>query len=173
MLRYQRWRWLRFLSSYERKFKFCSLIVKMGKRRKAREIALQALFQIDFYGSQAQEPLSYFWQEQKASPEVLEFAHKLVEGVCRRRKEIDQLIEQHSENWKLSRMSRVDRNILRMAVLEFLEMEDIPCKVSIDEAIELGKKYGSSDSGAFINGILDQILKHLLREQKIRKVENL
>lgn len=145
----------------------------MGKRRKAREIALQALFQIDFYGSQAQEPLSYFWQEQKASPEVLEFAHKLVEGVCRRRKEIDQLIEQHSENWKLSRMSRVDRNILRMAVLEFLEMEDIPCKVSIDEAIELGKKYGSSDSGAFINGILDQILKHLLREQKIRKVENL
>ena len=145
----------------------------MGKRRKARELALQALFQIDFYGSEKTDSLNYFWREQKVSEEVLRFAQKLVEGVCRRRQEIDQLIEEHSENWKLSRMSRVDRNILRMAVLELLEMEDIPCKVTIDEAIELGKKYGTSDSGAFINGILDQILKRLTREDKIRKVENI
>ncbi len=145
----------------------------MGKRRKARELALQALFQIDFYRTKNPESLNYFWQEQKVSGEVLDFARKLVEGVCRRREEIDQLIEEHSENWKLSRMSRVDRNILRMAVLELLEMEDIPCKVTIDEAIELGKKYGTSDSGAFINGILDQILKRLTREDKIRKVENI
>ncbi len=145
----------------------------MGKRRKARELALQALFQIDFYGSEETDSLNYFWREQKVSEEVLRFAQKLVEGVCRRRQEIDQLIEEHSENWKLSRMSRVDRNILRMAVLELLEMEDIPCKVTIDEAIELGKKYGTSDSGAFINGILDQILKRLTREDKIRKVENI
>ena len=145
----------------------------MGKRRKARELALQALFQIDFYHTKNPESLNYFWPEQKVSEEVLNFARKLVEGVCRRREEIDQLIEEHSENWKLSRMSRVDRNILRMAVLELLEMEDIPCKVTIDEAIELGKKYGTSDSGAFINGILDQILKRLTREDKIRKVENI
>ena len=145
----------------------------MGKRRKARELALQALFQIDFYHTENPESLNYFWPEQKVSEEVLNFARKLVEGVCRRQKEIDQLIEEHSENWKLSRMSRVDRNILRMAVLELLEMEDIPCKVTIDEAIELAKKYGTSDSGAFINGILDQILKRLTREDKIRKVENI
>ena len=69
-------------------------------------------------------------------------------------------------------MSRVDRNILRMAVLEFLEMTDIPCKVTIDEAIELGKKFGTSESGAFINGILDQILKKLTKEQKISKADN-
>lgn len=112
-----------------------------------------------------------FWQDQKVGPETIDFAKKLVDGVGQRRDEINVLIETHSEHWKLSRMSRVDRNILRMAVLELLAMEDIPCKVTIDEAIELGKKFGTGESGAFINGILDQILKQLVREEKIRKAE--
>jgi len=144
----------------------------MGKRRKARELALQALYQVDFSGGVSEDSLSLFWEDQKVGPETLEFARKLVEGVLRRKEEIDQMVEEHSEHWKLSRMSRVDRNILRMAALELLEMEDIPCKVTIDEAIELGKRFGSGESGAFINGILDQILKKLTREQKIRKVGN-
>jgi len=145
----------------------------MGKRRKARELALQALYQVDFYSKNSKEALELFWQEQKAEEEAIAFAHHLVEGVCQREQEINHLIEEHSEHWKLSRMSRVDRNILRMAVWELMEMEDIPCKVTIDEAIELGKKYGSSESGAFINGILDQILKKLTKEQKIHKRERI
>ncbi len=143
----------------------------MGKRRKARELALQALYQVDFYKSSPEDSLALFWQDQMVGSETLEFSKKLVEGVVRRAKEIDELVEGHSEHWKLSRMSRVDRNILRMAVLELLEMPDIPCKVTIDEAIELGKKFGTTESGAFINGILDHVLKQLTKESKIRKAE--
>jgi N utilization substance protein B len=144
----------------------------MGKRRKARELALQALYQIDFHGPSSEISLDPFWEEHKQSPETLDFARRLVEGVRSREEEINKLIELHSEYWKISRMSRVDRNILRIAVCELLEMRDIPCKVTIDEAIELGKKFGTSESGAFINGILDQVLKQLTREQKISKVES-
>jgi N utilization substance protein B len=144
----------------------------MGKRRKARELALQALYQKDFHGREDLPELDLFWEEQKAGPETRQFAQKLVEGVGTRQKEINRLIEEHSEHWKLSRMNRIDRNIMRIAVLELLEMDDIPCKVTIDEAIELGKKYGASESGAFINGILDQILKSLVKRQKISKRES-
>jgi transcription antitermination protein NusB len=143
----------------------------MGKRRKARELALQALYQVDFYGPVLEDSVSLFWQDQQVGEDTVEFAQRLVEGVQRRSEEINGLIESHSEHWKLSRMSRVDRNILRMAVLELLEMDDIPYKVTIDEAIELGKKFGTGESGAFINGILDQILKRLTREEKIHKLE--
>jgi len=141
----------------------------MGRRRKARELALQALYQMDFYGDKDHPSLKIFWSEQKVSEATKGFAEKLVEGVMRRQKEIDNLLEKHSEHWKVNRMSRIDRNILRIAVLEFLEMDDIPCKVTIDEAIEMGKRFGTSESGAFINGILDQVLKSLMREQKIQK----
>ncbi len=143
----------------------------MGKRRKARELALQALYQMDFHGREDLPELDLFWEEQKAGPETRQFAQKLVAGASNRQDEINRLIEEHSEHWKLSRMNRIDRNILRIAVLELLEMDDIPCKVTIDEAIELGKKYGASESGAFINGILDQILKSLVKAQKISKRE--
>ncbi len=143
----------------------------MGKRRKARELALQALYQTDFYGERERPDLQLFWEEQNAGDETRSFADTLIAGIGRRQAEIDLLIEDHSEHWKLSRMSRIDRNILRIAVLELLEFPDIPCKVTIDEAIELGKKYGSSESGGFLNGILDQILKSLTKENKICKQE--
>lgn len=85
------------------------------------------------------------------------FFYRLVHGVMDRREALDQLIESHSSNWKLSRMAGVDRNLLRIAVFEMLDCADIPAKVSINEAIELAKKFGTEDSGAFINGILDSI----------------
>jgi len=85
------------------------------------------------------------------------FAERIVLGVFEHSQEINKLIEQYSENWRLDRMSIIDRNILRMATFELLYCEDIPPKVTLNEAIELGKRYGSEDSGSFINGILDRI----------------
>jgi N utilization substance protein B len=140
----------------------------MGKRRKARETALQALFQADFHGSDYQESLRLFWEGQALATEVLEFAHQLVEGVLFRVTELDNLIEGHSDHWKVNRMSRVDRNILRLAAYELLAIPEIPFKVTIDEAIELAKKYGTSESGAFINGILDHISRDLWNEESKR-----
>ena len=85
------------------------------------------------------------------------FSRRLVLGVCENREELDRLISRSSKHWRLERMSRVDRTILRLGAFEILAMKDIPPKVSIDEAVELGKKFGTEDSGSFINGILDYI----------------
>jgi N utilization substance protein B len=92
---------------------------------------------------------------------------RLIEGVTEHRNEIDSLIRQFSENWKMSRMSRVDRNVMRIAVYELLYCHDIPPKVSINEAIDIGKKYGTEDSGAFVNGILDSIHLFLEKEKRL------
>jgi len=89
-----------------------------------------------------------------------------VEGVLQHKDEIDQFIERFSNNWKISRMSRVDRNIMRIAVFEILYCDDIPFKVSINEAVDLGKRYGTEESGAFINGILDSIHTFSTKKQK-------
>lgn len=89
--------------------------------------------------------------------EIRPFARDLVLGVWRYREDLDKLIGKASKNWRIERMSRVDRNILRIAVFEVLYMGDIPPKVSIDEAVELGKRFGTEDSGAFVNGVLDCI----------------
>lgn len=135
----------------------------MGKRRKARELALQALYQVEFHGAEAKEQLERFWAEQRLSEDLLGFARGLAEGVVSRREELDQLIDRHSDHWRIHRMSRVDRNVLRMAVYELMAYPDIPVKVTLDEAIEIGKKFGAAESGAFINGILDHIRKTLNR----------
>lgn len=133
----------------------------MGKRRRAREIALQYLYQWDFHGPENEETAQVFWEGRHDSEEIIAFARRVVDGVKQNREEIDGLIEGQSKHWKLYRMSRVDRNILRMAVFELALLSDIPPKVSIDEAIEIGKKFGTTDSSSFINGILDQICKQL------------
>jgi N utilization substance protein B len=133
----------------------------MGGRRQAREQALQILYQVDLSSASVEDSLRGFWESEPADPDVVEFARILVRGVRNRIEKIDELIGSASINWKISRMSFVDRNILRIAVFEFLEMEDIPAMVSINEAIELGKRFGTSDSGAFINGILDRIARDL------------
>ena len=133
----------------------------MGKRRRARELALQYLYQWDFHGREEAEAGDLFWESRREGEKVISFAREIVEGVKAHKEEIDRLIEAHSRNWKLYRMSRVDRNILRIAVYELLCCPDIPPKVSIDEAIEVGKKFGTTESGAFVNGILDQVCRYV------------
>ena len=133
----------------------------MGKRRRARELALQYLYQWDFHGPGEDEPARLFRETRRDSAAVKEYAWELADGVKANQQEIDALIESHSQHWKLYRMNRVDRNILRMAVFELMSCPEIPPKVSIDEAIEIGKKFGTTESSTFINGILDQICRRL------------
>jgi N utilization substance protein B len=128
-----------------------------GKRTKARERALQALYQIDVAASELDDALARFWRSfEPAEHDVQSLAEELVRGVHRERRALDERIEAASTNWRVDRMARVDRNALRLAVYELLH-GDAPVKVIINEAIELGKKFGSESSGAFVNGVLDRI----------------
>lgn len=135
----------------------------MGSRRQAREQALQLLYQVDIGQSSLDGALRRFWEdeEQPTDPDVVEFARVLARGATNHAQRVDELIAEASINWKINRMSYVDRNILRLAVFEFLECEDIPAMVSMNEAIELGKRFGTTESSSFINGILDRIARNL------------
>ena len=126
-------------------------------RRRAREIALHVLYQLEMGQEDPREALALTFQHFRPQAKSQEFCSRLVEGVWRHREQIDRLIEENSEHWKLARMASVDRNILRMATYELIACPDIPFKATLNEAIELAKKFGSEDSGAFINGILDKI----------------
>jgi transcription antitermination factor NusB len=128
------------------------------RRTRAREIALQMLYQVDARGEEALDGMEeFFSREAGAEDEVKAFARKLVTGTLGVRPEIDEIISAAAQNWHLRRMALVDRNILRMAIYEMLYADDIPAKVSINEAIELGKRFSTQQSGSFINGILDRI----------------
>jgi N utilization substance protein B len=129
----------------------------MGTRRKGRELALQALYQIEMTGDESAAALDRFLSHFEGNQKAREFARRLVSGVVSQRAEIDRLIEQCAEHWKLARMAKVELTILRMATYELMFCPDIPLNVSLDEAIEISKRYGSEDSAAFINGILDQV----------------
>jgi transcription antitermination protein NusB len=129
----------------------------MSIRRRAREIALQVLYQLDMSQGDTLEVLDLYWENFRPSQKAREFCQRLIEGVRRSQGQIDPLIEENSENWTLKRMALVDRNILRLATFELLHCPDIPFKVTLNEAIELAKKFGADDSSAFINGILDKI----------------
>lgn len=118
---------------------------------------MQALFYMDMIGDESGESLDVFYDNFSPTKQAVPFFRKLVEGVRQFQREIDVSIERFSSNWKLYRMPHVDRNILRIAVFEMLYCEDIPIKVSINEAIDIGKKYGTHESGPFINGILDSL----------------
>lgn len=133
----------------------------MGNRRKSREAALQALYQIDLAKAEPEKALEQYWKNNIDTEEIQEFANLLVQGVTSHLSELDQLIEKHSTHWKLSRMACVDRNILRMAAYELMYCRDIPASVSLNEAIEVGKKFGTEDSSSFINGILDNLAKEI------------
>jgi len=133
-----------------------------AKRTKARERAVQALYQLDVTASDLEEAMARFWRNfEPVEREVRELAEELVRGVSSHRREIDEAIEGASANWRLDRMAKVDRNVLRLAVHELLHRPDVPVKVVINEAVELGKKYGAEGSGAFVNGVLDQVASHL------------
>ena len=129
----------------------------MGTRRRARELAMQALFYMDMRSNVSSQMLEHFCANFRPPKKVNPFFLTLVNGVLETRREIDALIERYSKNWKISRMSCVDRNVMRIAVYELLHCEDIPPKVTINEAVDVGKKFGTEESGAFINGIMDSI----------------
>ena len=141
----------------------------MGIRRKSRELAVQALFYMDISKNDSQETVELFCDNFVHSKKALPFFLKLVNGVIHTRPQIDPIIERFSSNWKMSRMSCVDRNIMRIAVYELLFCSDIPSKVSMNEAIDIGKKFGTEESGAFINGILDSI--HIALEKEEINIE--
>ena len=136
----------------------------MGKRRRSREFALQVLYQLEITKQDALRTLAQFQEHFSEGVERDDFVERLVLGVTEHRKEIDRLIERYSENWRLDRMNTIDRNILRMAAFELLYCEDIPPKVTLNEAIDLGKRYGTDESGSFINGILDRIQNEVIRK---------
>ncbi|MCK5695561.1 MAG: transcription antitermination factor NusB [Desulfobacula sp.] len=133
----------------------------MGDRRQARELALQALFFFDMDKSylDQDENLIVFCanNEEKLTQGVKPFFLDLVKGVKENSAQIDAFLNKYSKNWRISRMPVVDRNIMRIAIFEFLKHSDIPHSVTINEAVEIGKKYGTRDSGSFINGVLDRI----------------
>ncbi|MAY81085.1 MAG: transcription antitermination factor NusB [Deltaproteobacteria bacterium] len=134
-------------------------------RRKAREFALKALYQADVSEGVGKDALGGLWaglldgeqDEKPAEADEIEFAERLVGAVDENKEEIDKLIDGASKNWRLVRMPTVDRNILRLAAGEMLLMSDVPVSVSINEAVELAKRFGDKESRAFVNGILDRI----------------
>ena len=130
----------------------------MKTRRKGREIAIQALYALEMGGSTAEEAVTYLCKEDVPS-ETVAFARELVMITLDNLSRIDAIIKEQTRNWELNRVAVIDRNILRMAIGEILYVKDIPAKVSIDEAIELAKKYSTEKSGKFVNGILDPIAK--------------
>lgn len=138
----------------------------MGYRRKAREIALQVLYQIDTTGMDPGEALDLFWLHFDAPANAREFAVTLVTGTMEHVAKIDGLIRECSDHWSLDRMARVDKNILRMAIYELLHLHEIPPRATLNEAIDIGKTYGSENSGAFVNGILDAFYSHMQLENE-------
>lgn len=139
----------------------------MGKRRKSRELAVKVLFHLDVNGGEVDEAVKLI-RLHFGSPKGLEsFALELVEGVMEHAAEIDLLIKEASVHWRLERMPGVDRNILKIGVFEMGWRKDIPPRVSIDEAVELGKIYGGDDSPAFINGVLDRVLNTLAENGRL------
>ncbi|MBI4395174.1 MAG: transcription antitermination factor NusB [Candidatus Omnitrophica bacterium] len=129
----------------------------MRKRTQARECALKILYQLDILDQPIDQVISAFWEFNPASDDVRQFAEQLVRGTREHLTEIDQKIIHYTENWQLNRMAVVDRNILRFAVYELLFMDEIPPKVTINEAVNVAKKYSQDEAGKFVNGILDKI----------------
>jgi transcription antitermination factor NusB len=129
----------------------------MKKRTRARELALQFLYQMDLRGPELLAEARAFFRSEEDDKSAREFALLLVEGVAGRREELDQVIRGVAQNWEIARMAVIDRNVLRMAAFELFHCPDVPPKVAINEAIELGKRFSTQNSGAFINGILDKI----------------
>jgi N utilization substance protein B len=166
----------------------------MGKRREARERAVQFLFQYDLNPAEKlEEALEHFWGSQRTAAiaedkgqarwgqnvelpaptadeaEIRLFAEPLIRGTLEHRNEADDCIKKHAQNWDLHRIAAVDRNILRLAIYEMLHRDDIPPVVSINEAVDIAKKFSTHDSGKFVNGILDKVKSGLMRPARIVK----
>lgn len=140
----------------------------MGKRRRARELALQGLYALEVAGNPIHEVTEEI-EQQDPDPTVQEFACDLLRKTVHHHKALDEVVSQAVKNWKFERIAVLDRLILRQALCELLHFEEIPPKVTINEAIDLAKKFSTAESGRFVNGILDALLKKLKAEGKISK----
>lgn len=129
----------------------------MGARSTAREAALQMLYALDTTSLDAERVIANFWREAPGDPEGRAYADELVRGVAASLERTDALIESASQNWRIERMSRVDRNVLRIGAWELSQRPEVPRAVILDEAVETAKRFGNEDSGAFVNGVLDRI----------------
>lgn len=144
----------------------------MGKRREGREAAVQFLFQRDLNAEELQDLLDAFSGIRPTKSSVREFYERLVRGVAENQKEIDERIQAATANYELRRIAAVDRNILRLAIYEMLYAHDVPPVVIINEAIEIAKRFGSEESGRFVNGILDRIRLELKRPARTPKTDD-
>jgi N utilization substance protein B len=133
----------------------------MSVRRKGRELALQVLYQVDMSGEHAEVVLRNFTESFEHSPKARQFGEALVRGVLAGREQIDTTIAAASEHWRLERLSRVDANVIRIAVHEMTTPPGLPIEIAINEAIEIARKFGTAESAAFVNGVLDQVAARL------------
>jgi transcription antitermination protein NusB len=138
----------------------------MGPRHQGRELALKALYRIDICGGASNDDLTALFESFPAEESARRFAVQLVEGVRREQPVLDKHLADALEHWSVKRLSRVDHNVMRIALYELLKMDDIPARVTIDEAIELAKCYGDIESGRFVNGVLDEVAGRLGLKQK-------
>lgn len=143
----------------------------MSKRRSGRELAFRLIFQIDVGGATATEVFRVTRETSESSPEVWNFATTLARGTWEGREPLDGIIEQYATGWSLQRMANADRNLLRMALYEIREREDIPDSVAVNEAVELSKTYSTAESARFINGILGSYLRDEKAKQDAEQSE--
>jgi N utilization substance protein B len=135
----------------------------MSTRHEAREWAVQFLFQRDFNRGDLAAGLEDFWASCEATSKARDFAEELIQGVEDHRRELDDMLQRYAEHWDVQRMGALDRNVMRVAVYEMLHRPDIPPVVSINEAVQIAKEFSSLESGRFVNGLLDQICRHIDR----------
>lgn len=140
----------------------------MTNRRKARELVLEALYRIEIAQQEPEQIFNSIITREKLPETVKEFTKRLLTQTVARLSDIDSIIKEVAENWRLERIAVIDRNILRFAICEILYFDDVPDKVSIDEAIEIAKKFSTDDSGRFVNGILDKVLKSKFKNQNVK-----
>ena len=133
----------------------------MGLRRKSRELALQALYQMEITAAHPEQALDSLRESFEASRAAVDFARTLVRGVVARRDEIDELIAAAAEHWRFERLSRIDVNVIRIAVHEMTDEPRLPVEIAINEAIEVARRYGTLESPTFVNGVLDQVAGRL------------
>ncbi len=139
-----------------------------GARRSGREAALQMLFQMEASDAAVDDVITLFWKCFEAEPEGKSYADDLVRGVAAIRTEIDTAISAASENWRIERMTRLDRNLLRLGTYELMQISSVPSPVILDEAVELAKAFGTAESSAFVNGVLARVARDLGREGEAR-----
>jgi len=140
----------------------------MGARHSGREAALQMLFQVEVSGANADDAIRLFWRsfEGEADPEGRAYADEAVRGVAASREELDGYIAAAATHWRVERMARVDRNVLRLGAWELARKPDVPCAVILDEAVELAKTFGTDESSAFVNGVLNRVADTLGRKDE-------